>query len=157
MRFEDVTSDVNRLVSKIIDDQFPNLEGAVIKVLFDIKKRKSGGRYVIGRIKKANDEMKALATNDEGIPPDYIMFIDKSVWQVLEDRDKERIVFHELNHCEVNFDSENQYRIRDHEIQGFYSEIDFNSDDNRWSERIGTIAEHVYDPPEEDNTADYMS
>jgi len=151
MRFEDATNDVNALVSKIIDEQFPNLEGAVIKVLFDTKKRKTGGRYVIGRIKKANDEIKALAMSSEGIPPDYVLFLDKNVWQVLSDRDKERVVFHELCHCEVNFDSENQYRVRDHEIQGFYAEIDFNQDDNRWSERIGLVAESVYDPPDEDN------
>jgi hypothetical protein len=157
MRFEDVTSDVERLVAKLIDEQFPALEGAVIKVLFDTKKRKAGGRYVIGRIKKANDEMKALAANEDGVPPDYVLFLDKNVWQVIDDRDKERVIFHELNHCEVKFDSENQYRIKDHEIQGFYSETDFNADDIRWSERLGAVAEHVYDPPDEDNTMDYMS
>lgn len=150
MRFEDVTSDIEQNVQTIINDQFPALEGAVIKILYDTKKRKSAGRFIIARIKKANDEMKILAMNENGVPPDYIMFIDKQVFQELNDRDKERIIYHELCHCEVDFNSDNQYKIKDHEIQGFYSEIDYNKDDDRWAERISAIAESIYNPPEDE-------
>jgi len=150
MRFEDVTSDVEQNVQTIINDQFPALEGSVIKILYDTKKRKSAGRFIIARIKKANDEMKILAMNENGVPPDYIMFIDKQVFQELNDRDKERIIYHELCHCEVDFNSDNQYKIKDHEIQGFYSEIDYNKDDDRWAERISAIAESIYNPPEDE-------
>ena len=150
MRFEDVTSDIYQMVENIIKDEFPALDGAKFIILYDTKKRKTGGRYIIGRIKKANDELKALSMSDEGIPPDYIMFLDKQIFNVLDDRDKERVVHHELCHCEVNFDSENQYRIKDHEIQSFYAEIDYNNDDHRWTERVSSIAESVYDPENEE-------
>ncbi len=149
MRFEDAPTDVYNILDKVIEENFGTLTAAKFIILFDTKKRKNGGRYVIGRIKKANDELKALAADDNGTPPDYILFINKTVFDALDDRDKERIVFHELSHTDVYFDSENQYRIKDHEIQSFYSEIEYNSDDQRWSERVSTIAESVYDPENE--------
>lgn len=154
MRFEDGPKDIYDIINKLIDERFPELEASKFIVLFDNKKRKAGGRYVIGRIKKTNDELKVLSLDDDGIAPDYIMFIDKNVYEVLDDKDKERVIFHELCHTEVNFDSDNQYRIKDHEIQSFYAEIEFNSDDQRWAERVGTIAESVYDPENQDDTGE---
>jgi len=146
MRFEDVTSDVLKIVDDMVNEKFPELRTANITVLFDTKKRKTGGRYIIGRIKKANDEMKALATDQDGVAPDYVLFLDKNVFLALDDDDKKRIVFHELCHTDYDSEAENPYKIKDHEIQTFYSEIDFNKDDPRWSERISAIADHVYDP-----------
>jgi len=150
MRFEECDRGIYDKLHTIIGEDFPELEAAIFIVLFDNKKRKSGGRYVIGRIKKTNDELKALSMDNDGVMPDYILFLDKSVFDALEDRDKERVLFHELCHTEVVVDSDNQYRIKDHEIQSFYSEIDYNSDDTRWAERVSTIAESVYDPENED-------
>ncbi len=150
MRFEECDTSVYDSLHKIIGDSFPELEAAIFIVLFDNKKRKSGGRYVIGRIKKANDELKALSMDKDGVMPDYILFLDKTIYDVLDDRDKDRIIFHELCHTEVVIDSDNQYRIKDHEIQSFYAEIDYNNDDARWSERVSIIAESVYDPENEE-------
>ena len=152
MRFEDVPQQINDFVENVKNDNFPELDAAIILVLFDTKKRKSGGRYIIGRIKKANDEVRVMATDDNGISPDYVMFLDKQIWNALDDRDKERIVYHELCHCETNFESDtNQYKIRDHEIQTFYAEIDYNVDDARWLERVTTVADSIYDPEQPDN------
>jgi len=151
MRFEDATSDIYKLLDEIIECNFGTLTAAKFIILFDTKKRKNGGKYTIGRIKKANDELKALAMDDTGIPPDYIMFLDKNIFDVLEDKDKIRIVKHELYHTDVNFESDtNQYKIKDHEVNTFYSEIEENVDDPQWAERIGAIAESVYDPENEE-------
>jgi len=141
MRFEEATEDVYNLLHKIIDEHFVELRTAVFLVMFDLKKRVSKGKYVIARIKKTNDELKAFTMDDNGVPADYIMFIDKNIYTNIDERDKERIIFHELCHCDVG---EETFNIKDHEIQGFYAEIDFNSDDTRWSERLLTIADHLY-------------
>lgn len=152
MRFEDVPQQINDFVETVKNDNFPELDAAIILVLFDTKKRKSGGRYVIGRIKKANDEVRVMAADSNGISPDYVMFLDKQIWDVLDDRDQERIVKHELYHCETNFESDtNQYKICDHEIQTFYAEIEENQDDSRWVERVSVIAESVYDSEQPDS------
>ena len=146
MRFEDVTNDVIKIVDDMVNEKFPELRTANITVLFDTKKRKSGGRFIIGRIKKANDEIKALATDQNGIAPDYVLFLDKMVFLALEDIDKKRVIKHELYHTDYDSEVENPYKIKDHEIQTFYSEIEDNKDDPRWVERISTIADHIYDP-----------
>lgn len=144
-RFEAVPEQVDTLVSKIKDDMFPQLEGARIMCIFDNKKKKAGGKLVIARIKKFNDELKFLAMNDLGITYDYAIFIDHQVWDNLVDRDKNRIIFHELLHTDVNYGKDDPWKLRDHEIQGFYDEIDYNADDPQWAERLFSIAESVHD------------
>ena len=145
MRYEGATSETEALVEGIIREEFPNLDGANIMVVMDTKKKVSSGRYVIARIKKMNDELKFFTANDLGITYDYVMFIDKVIFNELDFDDQKRIIYHELCHCEVDPSKANPYGIKDHEIQGFHDEITFNEDDPRWSERISLIAESVYD------------
>lgn len=146
-RFEDAPRQVVSFVEGVQEKNFPALDTAMVKVMFDTKKRKSGKKYVFARIKKTNDELKAFAVNETGQSYDYIMFIDKLIWEALEEVDRDRLVFHEFCHCETNFESDtNQYKIQDHEIQTFYSEIEYCADDPRWAERVAIIAESVHDP-----------
>lgn len=146
-RFEDAPRQVVDFVQGIIDKDFPNLQGALVCVMFDTKKRKAGGRYVFGRIKKTNDELKAFAMTEAGQAYDYVMYLDKLVFEALDEADRERIVFHELCHCVTDFDSNaDQYKIQEHEIQTFYAEIDKNVDDPRWLERVSAIGSSVHDP-----------
>lgn len=147
-RFEDAPAQTEEFVMNV-REKFPNLDGALIKVMYDTKKRKSGGRLVLGRIKKTNDELKAFAVDEAGQPFDYVMYLDKMVWDNISPEDRERLVFHELCHCVTDFDSNDQYKIQDHEIQTFYAEIEFTKDDPRWAERVGAIAEQLYDPDAE--------
>jgi predicted metallopeptidase len=145
MRYEGCTSETEALVEEIIKDEFPNLDGANIMVVMDTKKKVSSGRYIIARIKKMNDELKFFTANDFGITYDYVMFIDKVIFEELDLIDQKRVIYHELCHCEVDPSKTNPYGIKDHEIQGFHDEITFNEDDPRWSERISLIAESIYD------------
>jgi len=148
LRYEPVPENTVNLCEYIRVENFPVLDGARVMYIFDNKKKTSGGRIVVARIKKMNDEMKFLAMNDMGMTFDYCMFIDKNVWGELDKEDRKRIAFHEFCHCDVNMEKKNPYGIRDHEIQGFYDEHDFNSDDLRWNERVAVIAESVYDEEE---------
>lgn len=150
-RFEDAPAQTEDFVMGV-RRHFPNLDGALIKVMYDLKKRKSGGRYVFARIKKTNDELKAFAVDESGAPFDYVMFLDKLLWEALSEEDREKIVHHELCHCVTDFDSNDQYKIQDHEIQTFYAEIEFCKEDPRWVERVSVICESVYDPEAEVDT-----
>jgi len=147
MRFEDVGNDVYQMMDDVITNEHRHLTEAAICIMFDNKKRKSGGRYVLGRIKSTSEELKAFAVNDAGQSYDYVMFLDKEVWLRLDEEDQKRLIYHELCHCLVDPESNtNQYKIQPHEIETFYSEIDRNANDPRWSERIGLVAQHVHDP-----------
>jgi hypothetical protein len=145
-RFENVDQETVDFIREIIGKDFERLVNAKIKILFDTKKRKSGGNYTLGRMQKANDLIRTLTfdeTEDEGY--DYILYLDKVVWSSIDEKDKERLVRHELCHCDVDFEKDNPYALKDHEITDFYSEIEYNKDDPRWAERIAVVAEQIYE------------
>jgi hypothetical protein len=145
MRFEDVGNDVYHLMEDVIEMEHSHLREANICIIFDLKKRKSGDMFVLGRIKATSEELKAFAVDDNGLPYDYVLFLDKEVFIRVDDDDKKRILYHELSHCKVT-EGENPYKIQGHEVETFYSEIDRNSETPRWAERLAAIASSVHDP-----------
>jgi hypothetical protein len=147
LRYEDVTDDVTDMLRDVRAQHFPELKNAKIKVLFDLKKRCSGGRITLGRIMKTNDLLRHLTIDRvdpiEGY--DYIITLDKTCWEVIEKEDKVRIVRHELRHAYFDIDSdENPYKLVDHSILDFYEELETNSADPRWRERVGAVTEDIY-------------
>jgi hypothetical protein len=145
-RFEDVSQDVKDMVRAVRAEHFPELRNAEILVLFDRKKRMSGGALVLGRIQKSNDLIKKLTdeTVDEGY--DYIMYLDKKMWEVSADIDRERVIRHEFRHCFVDLDSRGTpYKLLGHTIEDFYEEVELNSDDQRWRMRLGEVTYAAYD------------
>lgn len=144
-RFEEAPQEVYSLMNTIISDAFPRLNGANIKVIFDTKKRISGGKYVFGRFAKTNELQKYLTADDiaeEGY--DYFMYLDKNVYDVIEEPDKIRLIRHELQHSDVNFEAKEPYKVRGHEVEDFYEEIEYNREDPRWGERLLAVAESIY-------------
>jgi hypothetical protein len=150
LRYEPVPQDVVDFCEKIKEDKFDHLLGANFLYVFDNKKKTVGGAIVFARVKILNDELKFLAMNDDGIIYDYIIYIDKNIWNALsfDDYHKERtrIIFHEFCHCVVDFTKKNPYGLRGHTIESFHEEIKDSQDDSFWKERISVIAESVYDP-----------
>jgi hypothetical protein len=147
-RFEDVTQEVDDFVKTVRKEYFRELASANIKILYDTKKRNSGGKMVLGRMQKTNDLLRHLTVEDsndtEGY--DYIMYLDKAVFENVEDEDKVRLIRHEFQHCEVDMDANsNPYKLRGHELEDFYDEIELNRDDARWAERCVEVGLSVYD------------
>lgn len=149
-RFEEATTDVVEKVQYVIRNKFPQLNGCNIEVVMDLKKRKSGGKFVLVNLQKATPILKHISANNanpDGV--DYILYIDKLVYTELSDRDKERLIAHGLYHADVDFEKENPYATRKATVQTFYEEIQDNEDDARWSERFDLMAESLYDPEAE--------
>ena len=140
-RFEDVTQDEYLILNEIRARHFSELAGAEIKIVFDTKKRKSGGKIVLARIKKPSEVEKFLCTD----PVDYIIFLDQNAWALADSEDRVRLIRHELRHTLVDFDSDNPYKLRDHSITDFYSEVKLNEDDPRWAERVGVATLAIYE------------
>ena len=152
LRYEEVNDDVSAMVKEIKAQHFPELKNAKIKVLFDVKKRKSGGMMVLGRIMKTNDLLRHLTIDEAGAVEgyDYIMTLDKLCWDNITKIDKERLVRHELRHTVFDMEAEsNVYKLQDHTISDFYEEIELNKDDPRWRERLSTLVQDIYEQMKE--------
>jgi predicted metallopeptidase len=152
LRYEEVNEEVMSVLKEVKSEYFPELKNAKIKVLFDIKKRKSGGRVVLARIMKTNDLLRHLTIDEadamEGY--DYIITLDKTCWDSIIRDDKIRIVRHELRHTCFDIESEeNPYKLLDHSISDFYEEVEYNRDDPRWRERLATVVEDIYEQRKE--------
>jgi len=145
-KFEDVTDDVYEMLRSIIKDHFPELVNAGFKILFSTKKKTSGGKICFAWIQKTNELIRHLTTEESGSEDgyDYIIYIDKLIWDNIEEADKIRLLRHELRHTHVDLESNNPYKIRGHSIEDFYSEIELNKDDPRWAQRVSVIAESLY-------------
>jgi hypothetical protein len=153
LRYEEVSDDVLEMLHTVRAQHFPELRNAKIKVLFDLKKRTSGGRIVLGRIMKTNDLLRHLTIDKadamEGF--DYIVTLDKVCWEAIEDGDRVKILRHELRHTHFDIDAEdNPYKIVDHSISDFYEELESNQDDPRWREKVGTLTEDIYEQKKEE-------
>lgn len=153
LRYEDVTDDVTDMLKQIRTTHFPELKNAKIKVLFDVKKRQSGGMLVLGRIMKTNDLLRHLTMDQidavEGY--DYIITLDKLCWQSITDEDRARIIRHELRHTYFDIDVDNSpYKLQNHTIADFYEEVENNKDDPRWRERVARLVHDIYEQQKED-------
>ena len=147
LRYEEVTEDVWQMLREVKAKHFGELKNAKIILLFDLKKRQSGGRMVLGRIMKTNDLLRHL-TKDEAVAVegyDYIITLDKIGWGSISEADKLRILRHELRHAYFDVESENNpYKLLEHSITDFYEEVELNKDDPRWRERVATIVADIY-------------
>lgn len=153
LRYEEVTDEVLDMLRNVRATHFPELRNAKIKVLYDVKRRRSGGRITLGRIMKTNDLLRHLTIDQvdstEGF--DYIVTLDKTCWEAVGDDDRIRIIRHELRHAYFDIDSEeNPYKLVDHSILDFYEEVETNKDDPRWSERVSALTEAIYEQQKEE-------
>jgi hypothetical protein len=158
-RFADIDPDTKKMINEIISKDFSHLTQAKIKMVFDEKKRKSGGRYQLGKMQKSNDLIRYLTTREAMDPEgfDYLMFIDENVFEVLDQKDKVRLVRHLLQYADIDFEAEKPYKIRKEEVATWYDELEYNKDDPKWYERLEVIAESIYNKDNEDDLTTEMT
>lgn len=147
IRFEDTPDDVVGLAREVQAEYFPELRNVKIKYLFDLKKRQSNGKFVLGRCQKTNDIIKHFtideANDEEGYR--YIIYLDKCAWENIERTDRVRLLRHEMRHVFVDGDAKQPYKILPHDIEDFAEEVELNRDDVRWMERVASLAEQIYE------------
>jgi len=142
-RFYEADQSVTNLIQSLIyeEDRFPNLKAANIIAVMDNKPKVDAltGRVTFAYIKTANEVERFLTKdghNIEGV--DYIMFINDLVWELANDKDKKRIISHELRHTFL--DEKGNFKIVKHDIEDFYIEVRLNEDDPMWGQALGTVA-----------------
>ncbi len=152
LRYDEVNEHVLDLLKEVRSQDFPELKNAKIRVLFDLKKRKSGGMLVLARIIKTNDLMRHLTRQKADVTEgyDYIITLDKKCWDNITDLDRVKILRHELRHAFFDIESEDSpYKLLNHSISDFYEEVEINKNDPRWRERVATLTEDIYEQEKE--------
>jgi len=145
-RYYEANDSTATLVDKLIDERFRNLAAATIKIVMDSKPKidKLKGSMVFAYIKTANEVEKYLTKDGYNLAGvDYFVFINDLVWELAGDKDKERIMSHELRHAFV--DEKGNYRVVRHDIEDFYEEVKLNEDDPMWGQALSTVAMAKYE------------
>ena len=145
MKYEDVPEIIYELYEKIKVNHFPYLANA--KILFLINKRKmvKKGNVVLGKITKPSELVRYLSRNEapeDGY--DYILLLDSKLIRHCEEADIERVLRHELRHTFFDSDSNNPYKLIDHDFSDFYAEVELNKDDPTWANRVSKIVSLIY-------------
>mgnify|MGYP000846069015 CR=1 FL=1 len=147
-RYLDADAATENSFQTILANNFPNLEGITFKVLFDTKKRITKGKITISSVELANEKVKFL-TADAIAPEGYdcILILDSLAWQHASEKDKHRILSHELNH--VFLDEKGKLKIVGHDVEDFANEVQKNVDDPNWASKLNQLITAVYDQQED--------
>lgn len=150
-RYYEADGATQALFEGIRGERFEGLAEAKIKLIMDIKPKidKLKGDMVIASIKSTNEVEKYLTEQESGY--DYFIFVNGLVWDLAGEKDKERILSHELRHAFI--DEKGYYKIIKHDIEDFYAEVKLNEDDPMWKQALSTIAVAKFEQLKEEEKA----
>jgi hypothetical protein len=141
-RYYEADASVYNLMDELIEERFGNtLRATSIKVLVDSKPKidKLTNRITFASIKCANEVEKFLSMDGHNLAGiDYLIFVSELVWELASDKDKKRILSHELSHAFL--DEKGNYKTVRHDIEDFYTEVKLNEDDPMWGQALSTVA-----------------
>lgn len=144
MRYETVENKVYELLNSVIHENFEELKGVEFEVIYDTKKKTKGNKIIAAYIKKTNDLISYLSENEF----QYMIFLNKDIWNSVEEIDRFRILRHELFHVFIDANHDDvRYNLKDHDFEAFKTEIEIESKeggDPLWMERIYEIADAIY-------------
>jgi hypothetical protein len=145
-RYTEATDELLEMANEIINEYFRELRSVKIKYIFDNKKRTAGGKVVLGKCQRAQEMVRFLtvgeANDEDGYQ--YVISIDGCAWDNITRQDRIRLLRHELRHCLVDEEARQMYKISPHDIEDFSAEIELNTDDVRWAERVANLTEQIY-------------
>lgn len=148
MRYEEADEGLVGVFLEILEDRFPNLAYLKYKLVFDTKKKVSKGRMVLADIALASEKIKFFTKDNVAIDGyDYILIVNRKAWDLASEKDKKRIISHEMRH--VFIDDKVTPKLVGHEIEDFYQEIKLNQDDPEWSRKLGRLVLDVYEQEKE--------
>jgi len=152
LRYEDAAEAEYKLLEKVRSESFRELFDAKIKILFDLRKKSSGGKIVLAKIYKTNELIRHLTLENLDhltMGTDLIIFIDKLFWSLVEEIDKIRVLRHELRHVDYCPEKKFSYQLIGHDVEDFESEIRLNQDDIGWRKRVAELTLLAYQQREE--------
>lgn len=121
--------EVERVAKKMIDRYHPDLRAVRIEYMFRNKASKRHGRSVLGTARKVTGANALLATPGAQSSEDldlFLIVIARDWWDRADDRKREALVDHELEHCKVDIDDETgdaRLVLVGHDLEAFVTEI----------------------------------
>lgn len=144
LRYEDADDSLVEVFLNVMEERFPQYQYLNFKLVYDLKKRIKGGKVVLANIELASAKIKYFSQDDKALEGyDYVIFVDKKAWDLANDKDKKRLISHELRHVFV--DEKDNPKLIGHEIEDFYHELKLNEDDPEWGRKLGRLVTDVYE------------
>jgi len=150
MRYEDADESLVEVYLKVAEERFPNTCANLnIKLLFDTKRRVSKGKIVLASIEIASEKIKYFTKHEVkvGQGVDYIMTVDRKAWELANEKDRIRLLSHELRH--VFIDEKGKHKTLPHDIEDFAVEVKLNEDDPSWGTKLATLVTDIYEQEKE--------
>jgi len=150
IRYEDADENLVSIFLEIMEDRFPNLQQFNFKLVYDLKKKVKNGKTVLANIELASPKIKYFSQDEKASEGyDYIIFVDQKAWSLASDKDKRRLISHELRHAFI--DEKGNPKVVGHEIEDFYAEIKLNEDDPEWGAKLTRLVTDIYEQEKESN------
>jgi len=150
MRYEDCNESLVQTFLEVLEDRFPGKAYLKYKLIFDTKKKINKGQMVLADVSLASEKIKFFTKDDVAVDGyDYVLTVNKKAWDLAGEKDKKRILSHEMRHIFV--DEKGAPKLIGHEIEDFYEEIKSNQDDPEWSRKLGRLVLDVYEQEKEMN------
>lgn len=150
MRYEEADDSLINVFSSVLESRFPQYSYLNFKLVYDLKRRTKNGNLILANIELASPKIKFFSQDkkaEEGY--DYVLFIDKCAWELASDKDKHRLISHELRH--VFIDELGRPKIVGHELEDFYAELELNKDDPEWVRKLSILVMDVYEQEKENS------
>jgi hypothetical protein len=149
MRYEDADESLVEVFLKVAEERFPTTCANLnIKLMFDTKRRVSKGKILLASIEIANDKVKYFTKHEVEVGGyDYVVTVDKKAWELANDKDKTRLLSHELRHVFIGEDGKK--KLVPHDVEDFAYEMELNKDDPNWGMKLATLVGDVYDQEKE--------
>ncbi len=148
IRYEDGDESLVTVFLEVLEKRFAHLQYLNFKLVYDLKKRVKGGKVTLASIELASPKIKYFSQDEKAAEGyDYILFMDKKAWGLSGDKDKSRMISHELRH--VFIDERDKPKLIGHEIEDFYAEMKLNEDDPEWGRNLVRLITDVYDQDKE--------
>lgn len=147
-RYIECGEEVKIVFNRVVTEGFPVHCSTKFMLVFDTKKRIRKGRITLASIESTNDKTKFFTMSDENPDgADYIIIIDQIAWEYAKEVGRVRLLSHEL--CHAFIDEKGRFKIVDHDITDFVSEIKRNQDDPDWSKNLVDLVASIYDQKED--------
>ncbi len=149
MRYEDASENLVEVYLQVAEERFPTTCANLnIKLMFDTKRRVRQGRLVLASIEIASEKIKYFTKNDVNVDGvDYVLTVDRKAWELSDDKNKVRLLSHELRHVFV--DEEGRRKLVPHDIEDFSAEVKLNTDDPDWAIKLVTLVVDIYEQEKE--------
>ncbi len=149
------------LFDRIIHEEFPDLEGEYIEILWMVPAPMTSGKIVLGRTSIVSGKAaKIYFSKFDGMDEDtlaelnqvFVIEISETPWLDMNENQKRRLVRHELMHCGLteSKDGNVKYTIIHHDVEDFRALIEtdgFDFFEPKESDDVATSSEGtaVYD------------